>query len=74
MEGASWRSDIMLKRMCRRPPCSHAALSTVHQRPASKTGVAPLAPNRNSALRFGDIMLNRPPIPMLPCEAIRVST
>ena len=44
----------MFMKMCRRPPCSHVALSTVHQRPATKTGTAPLSPNRNSARELGE--------------------
>src|SRR6185436_16304294 len=41
-------------RMCSRPACSQPALSTVHHRPIPKTGIAPLAPNRNSTGVLGD--------------------
>ena len=43
--GPSWRTHIMLNRMCRALPCSQPALSTVHHMPSLKTGIAPLAPN-----------------------------
>jgi hypothetical protein len=43
----------MLKKMWRALPWSHAALSTVHQRPYPKTGMAPLAPNTNRLRSLG---------------------
>jgi hypothetical protein len=62
----------MLKRMCRTPPCSQAALSTVHQRPRPNTGTAPLAPNTKRAGVDGENILSRPPMPMFPREKISV--
>src|SRR6185295_17639506 len=38
----------MFRKMCSSEACSQPALSTVHQRPNVNTGIAPLAPNRNS--------------------------
>ena len=49
----------MLKTMWSRLPCSHDALSSVHQAPCTNTGYAPLIPNSSSARRLGassDIM------------------
>ena len=54
MAGARSRTHIMLKRMCSTPPCSHAALRTVHQRPYPKTGTAPLAPKRKRLCMLGE--------------------
>jgi uncharacterized lipoprotein len=62
----------MLNRMCSAPPCSHAAESTVHQRPTPKTGSAPLAPNVKSAAEVGEPNDIRPPMPIEPLEKIRV--
>ena len=63
----------MLNRMCSSPPCSHVALSTVHQRPNPNTGTAPLAPNRKSAGRLGAMNENIPSMPRLAPEP-RVAT
>jgi hypothetical protein len=51
----------MFSAMCSSPACSQPALSTVHQRPNWNTGIAPLAPNRNSTGVLGasaDMMLS----------------
>src|ERR1700730_3589708 len=58
--GPSCRTHIMLNTICSSPPCSQPALRTVHQRPNLKTGIAPLAPNRNNAGTLGDRIENRP--------------
>src|SRR3954465_5875906 len=65
MDGPICQTQYMFIATCNRPPCSHPALSTVHQRPAPKTGTAPLEPNTNSTCVLGDSadrML--PPLPI----------
>jgi hypothetical protein len=62
----------MFIRMCSALPWSHAALSTVHQRPAAKIGRAPLAPKTKSASLFGARM-PRPRMPTLPLDQTNVS-
>ena len=46
--GPIWRTQYMFMKMWSSDACSQPALSTVHQRPKVNTGIAPLAPNRNS--------------------------
>ena len=46
--GPMYRTQYMFSTMCSSPACSHPALSTVHHRPKVNTGIAPLAPKRNS--------------------------
>ena len=46
--GPICRTQYMFMKMCSSDACSQPALSTVHQRPNVNTGIAPLAPNRNS--------------------------
>ena len=52
--------------MCRRPACSQPAERSVHQRPARKTGPAPLAPKRMSASWLGANNEKRPLL-RIPC-------
>jgi hypothetical protein len=51
--------------MCSRPLCSQPALSTVHQRLNSKTGMPPLAPNRKRVDVLGERNEKSPSIRML---------
>lgn len=55
--------------MCSRLPWSQPAESTVHHRPRSKTGMAPLAPNRISASPLGDPSEKSPPPVCIPPTA-----
>src|SRR5664279_911025 len=71
--GASCRTHSMLNRMCSRLPCSHDAESTVHQRPSSNTGIAPLAPSTNRLLVEGASIDMMPP-PRTPLGSMRSDT
>src|SRR3954468_23983301 len=54
------RTHIILKRICSRLPWSHEAVRSVHQRPYTKTGIAPDIPNSSSAGELGE-RNDRPP-------------
>ena len=60
--GPIMRTQYMFIRMCSSPACSQPALSTVHHRPAPKTGTAPLSPNRNRIAGLGVNAERMPPI------------
>src|SRR5262245_34269043 len=66
MAGPICHTQYMFIAMCSRPACSQPALSTVHQRPALNTGIAPLAPNTKSTAVLGDRADNTPPPPPIP--------
>src|SRR4030095_2393668 len=72
--GPSWRTQYMLKKMCRRFACSHAAESTVHQRWRPNTGSEPLAPNCSSVQVFTPRKLRPMLVLMLPTDNTRLAT
>src|SRR3954462_174583 len=61
MAGPICHTQYMFIPTCSRPACSQPALSTVHHRPAPKTGSAPLAPNTKSTCVDGDSADSRLP-------------
>ena len=72
--GPICQTQYMFMKMCSSDACSQPALSTVHQRPNLNTGIAPLAPNRNSTGVLGESSDMMPPMPIALPDISSVTT